>query len=383
VRSHHVIGRFLIPGLVFFGMLGLLAAAAPAAEYYLVAKSVDVTMPDGVTVPMWGFALDDDAGGSPGVGDCWESGNPVSAACTGLAATVPGPALSVGSGDSTLTIHLTNLLSAATSIVVPGQELPAGSTPVFFTDGEGRDRVRSFTDEAGAGGQATYEWNAGDGNAFRPGSFFYESGTHPQVQVQMGLYGAVARPSAAGVAYAGVPYDAEVSLLFSEIDPALHEAVDDGSYGTTGPTSTLDYQPRYFLINGQPHDHLSPDPCIDSGAGAGDRILLRMANAGLRELVPMALASHWEVVAEAGNAYPFAREQYSVLLQPGTSKDAVFTPAQDGEYRIVERRLNLTNGVATGGGMQLCLAVETVPALKKGEKGPGHGKGGRGSRKNR
>jgi hypothetical protein len=85
-----------------------------------------------------------------------------------------------------------------------------------------------------------------------------------------------------------------------------------------------------------------------------------MYNAGLRELAPMLLGAHFDLVAEGGKKYPFARTQYQTLLMPGSTKDAVFTPAYDADFKVIERRLNLTDATATGGGMQTCIMVAGV-----------------------
>ena len=37
-----------------------------------------------------------------------------------------------------------------------------------------------------------------------PGTYLYQSGSHPAVQVQMGLYGGVTSDAAAGEVYSGV-----------------------------------------------------------------------------------------------------------------------------------------------------------------------------------
>jgi len=83
----------------------------------------------------------------------------------------------------------------------------------------------------------------------RPGTYLYETGSLPSLQAPMGLYGVlvVTKPPvsaasgatpAPGDAYpnkavtlgttttAGAPYDADVALLFSEIDPRQNSAVD-------------------------------------------------------------------------------------------------------------------------------------------------------------
>jgi hypothetical protein len=177
----------------------------------------------------------------------------------------------------------------------------------------------------------------------------------------MGLYGALENlaPNAGGTrqAYPGVPFDNELTLFFSTIDPALHEAVDEGSYGTSGPTSTLDHDPKYFLVNGNPYS--ATTTCIDPSPRLRrqDRILLRLLNAGLDELVPMILASRWQVVAEGGSRQAFPTDQYTALLQAGSTKDLVWTPGRTGEFRIIERRLNLTNHEQPNGGMQTCIRI--------------------------
>lgn len=173
----------------------------------------------------------------------------------------------------------------------------------------------------------------------------------------MGLYGAITRNAAVGEAYAGIAFDEQRDLFFSEIDPALHAAVAGGTFSG----STLDYHPKYFLINGQPFNPALADPCLNSaGLDQGDRILMRFYNAGLREFAPMMTGPHFDVVAEGGKAYPFARTQYQLLLMPGSTKDVIFTPAYEGTFNLIDRRLNLTNNMDTGGGFQACFTVAVV-----------------------
>lgn len=341
-------------------LAGLVTAAAPAGavEYWLRADTVNVTMPDGVVVPMWGYALTDMTF-VPGT------------------ASVPGPALTVPPGDPVLTIHLKNNLPEATSIVIPGQV--AAMNPVWDNGMSGARpsataRVRSFTHEAlVGGGTADYTWSN-----VKPGTYLYHSGTHPQVQVQMGLYGGVTQNAVAATAstpaqaYTGVPYNHEVTMLFSEIDPALHAAVAGGTYGTTGgPTSTFDYQPKYFLINGKPYAAGAAPLAV---LPAGEKTLLRFLNAGLQTHVPVINGKYLQMIAEDGNPYPWPgnpRQQYSVLLPAAKTVDAILTPtlspgAAPTRYAVFDRRLNLTTGAAQNGGMLAMLDVAgtgTAPAI--------------------
>ena len=321
-----------------------------AAEYWLEAAPTTVADPNGgPSIPMWGYAL------------CTASW----ASCS--VATVPGPALTVPVGETELTVHLANSLSVPTSLVINGLIKPM--TPVW-TDGttgsRGGDltkRVRSFDTEAAPGLSALYTWPA------KPGTYLYHSGTQPQVQVQMGLYGALTADASATEAYTGTAYNNQATLLYSEIDPALHTAVQDGTYGTTtGPTSTFDYQPKYFLINGKAYPN--PDLVILPEGNTGTT-LLRFLNAGLTTHVPMIKGTYWTLVAEDGKPYPYRTKQYTALLPAAKTMDVLLTPDAGGAvYPILDRRLGLSNNGYSDGGM---LAYLSYPAA--GSLGGGGGSG--------
>lgn len=315
---------------------------SPAAVYYLRAQATTLALPGGASVPMWGYASCDAAFTTCGP------------------ASVPGPALVVPPGEG-LAVHLRNELPVPTSLVIHGQAV--AMTPVWNDGSAGARpsaaaRVRSFTHEAAAGGgTAVYEWPA-----LRPGTYLYQSGTHPQVQVQMGLYGAAVKDFAAGLAYPGVAYDQDVLVVYSEIDPALHEAVagPTPTYGTpAGPTSTLDYVPRYFLVNGKAHE--PGDPALATIA-VGDTTLLRLVNAGLASRVPTLDGEYLRIVAEDGNLAPWPahpRQRWSVFLPAAKTVDATLAPAPGGASRLAlyDRAMGLTNDRAPDGGMLAFLDV--------------------------
>lgn len=337
IRTRNSIVRGVLLALIF--ILGL-GSVSWGAEFWLRAETLTKTMPDASVITMWGFAQCPDG---------------TYASCT--PATVPGPRLTVPVGETTLTINLRNNLTGPSaepvSIVIPGQT--ATMAPVKFTDGQGRQRVRSFTAETPLGNTTTiaYTWNN-----MKPGTYLYQSGSHPAVQVQMGLYGAVTKDFAAGQAYGpSTAYASEALLLFSEIDPVLHGHVAAGTYGQappTGITSTMTYEPKYFLINGAPFSATStPLPA----GNVGSNVLLRFLNAGLKLHVPVIQGTYLSIVSEDGNTYPFAKRQYSLLLPAGKTADAIFTPATYGTYALYDRRLALTNGAATGGGLLVNLGV--------------------------
>lgn len=323
----------------------MLAAGTPAtaATFNLVAQPFDKPMPDGTVVRMWGYGL---------------AGQPPS---------VPGPTLRVPAGEA-LTINVTNSLPQAlnlpgttgtpTSVMVPGQR--ATGAPVMFTDASGRQRVRSLAPETAAGATASYTWTAP-----AAGTYLYHSATQPQVQVQMGLYGAIVVEAGVNLAYPGVPYDAEVALLYSEIDPALHAAVAAGTYGNGAvagaPTSTLNYAPKYFMVNGEP---FTPGVTLPIATGAaGSRTLLRLLNAGLDERVPLLQGLDLTLVAEDGKPYAWPKTQYTAPLAPLKTLDAIIVPAADGEYPIYDRRLALANGPVAPGGQLRILRTGGAPVV--------------------
>lgn len=357
----------------------LLALALPLAfsdaiaiEYWLKTGTTTV-----MGVPMWGYARCTDG----------NFGDPSTTVTCDLP-TVPGVPLTVPPGDSTLTIHLKNTLPEPTSLVIPGQV--ATMTPVWvepakvkgqtnplsgttYTGGRPAGNltavVRSFTAEAAAlTGTADYTWTN-----VRPGTYLYESGTHPQVQVQMGLYGSVTKDADAGnVAYrqggTDIRYEQQVTMLYSEIDPALHAAVSNGTYGGTGPTSTLEYAPKYFLINGRAYPDASLNPVAT--VPAGRNTLVRFLNASLKTHVPTLYGQYWKMIAEDGNPYPFLnnpRQQYTAFLPPGKTMDVLLVASntsttQNARYPVFDSRHFDTNNGAPAGGMVAYLDVTPASA---------------------
>ncbi len=334
--------------------LSIIPAFAAEIPVTLEAREGTLTMPDGAMVPVWGLAR------------------------TGAQPFSPVPVISALEGD-TLTISLANYLPEPTSLVINGQSPSEGGamTPVFLgPDSLGRQRVRSFTHEAAAydagtatPGTDTYAWAP-----LKPGTYLIQSGTHPGVQIPMGLYAVLRVDAAQGVAYqTPVPrsYAKEAILLFSEIDPALNAAVSSGTYGGVDYPTALaaGYAPQYFLLNGSPWSpsksplatYLPYDPAFAGVNGApaavapGEVTLLRILNAGLRSRVPVLQGPELDLVAEDGHSYSFAEKRQAVELPAAKTIDALFTaPTTPGYLPVYDRMLGLA-----GGGMFGYLTVGT------------------------
>ncbi len=200
--------------------VGIVCTDGPS--FTLTTKTGYISLPDANTMFMWGFSSGSDS------------------------FQHPGPVLCVNQGD-TVTVVLNNTLPEPVSIMFPGQEnVLANGVPAQpeFDGGA----LTSLTNTAAAnGGTVTYSFVASE-----PGTYLYESGTDPETQVRMGLFGAlIVRPTVgSNFAYnrADSQFDPseEFMVLLSEIDPFQHQAVEQGK-----PFNMNTYHPRYWLINGR------------------------------------------------------------------------------------------------------------------------------------
>lgn len=236
----------------------------------LWARAGTLALPDGVTVPIWGYA--DTVGG---------------------AAQLPGPAIVANEGE-TLIVILHNELAQNTSLSFPGQPLAPDMTG------------------AAPGGTVTYTFVAD-----APGTFSYEAGLTPNGarQVAMGLFGAlVVRPAGhPDWAYgAATAFDDEALLVLSEIDPDFNN--DPANF------NLIAYAPEYWLINGQAY----PD-VPDIATAAGHTVLLRFLNAGVMQHSLGLLGLHQRVIANDGR--PLAHPYWAVAesIAAGQSLDALVT----------------------------------------------------------
>jgi FtsP/CotA-like multicopper oxidase with cupredoxin domain len=241
--SSHPLGRSPALGLAAAALSSALALLAPPASaqsaspklglactssvgpnptFTLRATSGYIQLPDGNTMFMWSYANGDGA------------------------FQHPGPVLCVNQGD-TVTVVLNNSLPEPVSVMFPGQTgvLADGvaAQPQFNAAGQ----ATSLTNAAAPGGSTSYSFVAS-----QPGSFIYESGTQPEKQVRMGLFGALVVRPTAGADHLYSRSDSqftpgeEFMVLLSEIDPYQHEAADFGT-----PFNPNTYQARYWLINGR------------------------------------------------------------------------------------------------------------------------------------
>ncbi len=273
----------------------------------------------------------------------------------------PSPVLCVNEGE-TVTIILHNDLPEDVSIIFPGQDdvLADGAPAQPQVDGLGN--LTSLTNVAPAnGGSVTYSFVAN-----HPGSFIYQSGTRPDKQVRMGLFGAlIVRPPVGlnGETYANNRLDSQFNpdteflVLLSEIDPYLNQAVERTVlYGQPYNFNMTNYHPRYWLINGRGF----PDSFAPNGAswlptqpyGALARIqphiegqpksLTRYLSVGTVDLPMHPHSKSALIIGRDGRAYEgpngedLSFESFSIPMGPGQSWDGLFSWSDPDSYEDLD-----------------------------------------------
>lgn len=254
----------------------------------------------------------------------------------GASMQLPGPTLLVTEGD-TVTVTLTNSLppiAGNVSIVFPGHPLTSTTGGV----------AGALTQEAVPGGSVTYTFTAG-----QPGTYQYHSGTRPDLQVEMGLYGAlIVRPAGGGFAscaydHAATCFDREYLFLLSEIDLYAHRTVErQVQRGEPIDIGVGALESQYWLLNGRaapdtmaaaaspllPHQPYNSVPRMHPG----ERLLLRVVGAG-REMHPFHThGNHVRVLARDGRMLLSATNPnelagpllFTIPSIPGGTVDAVF-----------------------------------------------------------
>lgn len=221
-------------------------AAQTTATFDLTATDGRIQLPDGTTAYMWGYAT----AYSKTTGRV-QRGRPGKF-------QHPGPVLCVREGQ-TVTIVLHNALKHDdVSIVFPGQTGVTANGAAVQPQTSG-GAITSLAQVAPKdGGTMTYTFTAD-----HPGTFLYESGTDPQTQVRMGLFGAlIVRPNghpdwAYGREDSRFNPNTEYLGLLSEIDPYLNQRVElrktrlDNNQPAPAPYNFAKYKARYWLINGR------------------------------------------------------------------------------------------------------------------------------------
>jgi len=328
----------LLP-VVMMALAVLFAATAHAAApgitgptFNLTAQTAFLNQPDGAAVYSWGYGCN---GAPAGFAPTMPNQN-----CPTM--QVPGPTLIVTEG-ATVTVNLSNGLPPAagnTSILFPG----------FQVTGSGTGSVPGLlAQEAVPGGSVTYTFTA-----TTPGTHAYYSGTQGDLQIEMGLYGAIivipaadptgCSPSQVNLSNGNVNveaahgetdfrlahyaydncktnYDREYLFQWAEMDTNIHrQALAQvtakagcvaGASGCSLEVSTEPYHPAYFLINGRsmpdlmdanfgaeyPHQPYNANPHMHPG----EQVLVRAIGQGRWQHPFHEHGNHVRILGRDGN----------------------------------------------------------------------------------
>jgi len=355
-----------LPPLVTMVAAMLLTAAAQAAApgitgptFNLTAQPAFLNQPDGSTVYSWGY-------GCNGAPSGFAPAAITNATCPTM--QVPGPTLIVTEGQM-VTVNLTNNLPAAagnTSILFPGLAVTAtgGVTGLM-------------TQEAAPGGTVTYTFLASS-----PGTRAYFSGTQGDLQLDMGLYGAIIvlpakvptncttglaaanrtaqthwgefdfRLSSAAYDHPKTCYDREYLFQFAEMDLNIHRQAlaqvtaragcTAGAAGCSLDVPTEPYHPAYFLINGRsmpddmdanygveyPHQPYNGNPHMHPG----EQVLIRVIGQGRWQHPFHEHGNHVRILGRDGNLILSATDAnslagpllFTTTTTPGLAFDGIF-----------------------------------------------------------
>jgi FtsP/CotA-like multicopper oxidase with cupredoxin domain len=372
--------------------MGLAQAAAPgitgtagAGTFTLTAGPAFLTQPDGQSVYSWGYGCT--ATSTPTFAPLMPNAAP---ACGTM--QVPGPTLIV-TENQVVTVTLTNNLPPAagnTSILFPGFNVTTSCSGTTPSGAQGL-----LTCEAAPGGSVTYTFTAGS-----PGTRAYYSGTQGDLQVEMGLFGAIIvlpahvptnctnglpainpganakaqatwvesdfRLAASAYDHPDTCYDREYLFQFSEMDPNIHAQalaqVQANVPSLLVPTEP--YHPAYFMINGRsmpddmdpnyavmyPHQPYNGNPHMHPG----EVTLLRIIGQGRWQHPFHEHANHVRILARDGNlltsdptvAGNMITYQGTTVAAPALSGPMLFTTtttpgmAMDGLFYMTGKGLN-------------------------------------------
>jgi FtsP/CotA-like multicopper oxidase with cupredoxin domain len=293
--------------------------------FRLTAREGHIHTGEGSLVYVWGFS---------------ESANPL--------VQYPSPTLLVQQNEL-VTVLVSNALPFRVSIVFPGQQLlPTPPPGASGTPG-------LLTREALPGATVGYQFRATNA-----GTYIYNSGTRPDLQVAMGMVGAlIVRPTGFNPASAAnrraygtadSAFDHEYLFLLTEMDPVQHDDVErlrrawngQGEFNPSVDTTT--HFANYWFINGRtapdvmmiPFSKALPSQPYDSMPmmHPGQKLLMRVVGGG-RDAHPWhhhgnhalniarngRLLRSSPAVASADLAY----RTFTIPAYPGETTDAIFT----------------------------------------------------------
>ncbi len=284
-----------------------------------IDMQIPLTMDDGNTINMWGFA---DSGGGGMMG--------------GGGATFPSAAMRVTEGQI---VH-TNLNVGMMWMHTIHHH---GIEPAHTSDGVGH-----ITWDV-ANGTYTYQWRPA-----HAGTYFYHCHTNTVLHAEMGMYGAliVDPPEGAGTLFSGGPtYDVEAFWVVDEIDSSWHTL--PWSAGTCGGDVGLnELNPDYFVITGVDGsgDSAMNTPPISATVQVGQTLLARYICAGYHPQKLKLGGLTGTIYASDGRPLPKPVKVTEIRAGSAERYDIIFEPkaGDEGTYVIETDIIHWVTGEVLG-----------------------------------
>lgn len=329
--------RLCLPALAALVLTvpGRPAAAAiegvTGSSFAFTASPGRISTPDGSSLLFWGYG-------------CTSCGTPVQ---------YPGPTLILNQGQ-TVTITLKNELTLP-ALTPPGTAVPKaslvfpGQDNVTATGGDAGNVTREAPpsapgDPSTPANTVTYTFTAN-----HAGTFQYHSATQEDLEIEMGLVGAIiVRPTGfPNRAYASPAsaFDYEYLFVITEMDPTVHNDIDLGRYALVDNT---DWVSTYWFFNGRNFPDTLAEPNIPwmpsqpyncaPRVHPGENLLIRTVSVG-REVHPFHHhGNHSRIIAKEGRLLESAPGAgpdlsylvYSIPSYPGETTDSIWSWTGEG-----------------------------------------------------
>jgi manganese oxidase len=254
-------------------------------------------------------------------------------------ATLPGPTLEIHEGEL-VEITLTNLGPGRVGVHPFPHTIHLHGLDVE----QAHDGVPETSPSVRVGESFTYRFRA-----THAGTYWYHCHVETVEHLTMGMYGALVVHPADGPGRAwtgGPPYDRAYTLVLSESDPAWAAAVaEDRS------PDRRRFDPRYFFVNGRSFPDTMDHPDTHLMGHLGDRVLVRLVNAGYGWRSMHMHGFHFEVVASDGRPLPQPYLKDTLSIGPGERYDLLVTLDQLGSFPFHSHVLldNMNDGAYPGG----------------------------------
>jgi FtsP/CotA-like multicopper oxidase with cupredoxin domain len=285
----------------------------------LRVQSINKTMSDGQNVTYWVFC---DGGMGGGGGDC----------------SIAGPTLELGVGQQA---------NVTLNMMMAPQENPPYHGHTIHWHGLDVAQSEDGVPETGAA-------VLGDNYRFTVdsryiGSHMYHCHVHTVKHLEMGMYAPFIVKAVDGsgnflniINDGGPGYDYEMTLMYSSVDRSYHSATGDS-------TVFADYNPQYFLINGN-EGRSKTSPATSLTAAPGKNVVIRLMGV-------QSVNTTFELKDANGNVQSFTQHNFdgyklpspktltALDLSPGQTADVMVTlPSTSGTWYPQVTFKNLRNG---------------------------------------